>query len=187
MLEGMQEVIGKSDLQAFITRSVSPAGPIDRTDRLSFKDLCEFQEAVETSFGPNGGRGLLCRSGRASFKHLLPGFWEALGMTNLQYRLLPTPTRIRVGLRAMAKALSAIYEEEITTADESEAWTWSMAHCPLCFGRETRGPVCDFAVGLLQEFLSWASSGRMYFVEETECIGAGGTACCITISKKPLD
>lgn len=192
MLEGMQEVIGESDLQAFFQRSQyeqsrlrgaedGPAG------RLSFADLRDFQTAVEASFGVNGGRGVLLRSGRASFRHLLPAFWEQLGLTNLQYRLNPTPVRIRHGLKALGRVLAGLYDQEIEVSDEITFWKWRMAACPFCWQRETKGPVCDFAVGVLQEYLSWASSGRFYMVEEVECLGAGGSACTIHIMKKPLD
>lgn len=183
MLEGMQEIIGESELQTFFQRD---RGPETRPE-LAFADLCEFQTAVETAFGPTSGRGILWRSGRACLKRMLPDFWKQLGMTNLQYRLLPTPARIKAGLRALAAVMGEIYGEKIQTADAGDVWTWSLTHCPLCSPREEPGPVCDFSVGLLEEYLSWTTSGRFYVVEETECLGIGGGACCIRIQKKPLN
>ena len=91
MLEGMQEVVGADNLRGLFDPHLA-AGP-----RLSYKDVCQFQEVVETSFGARGGRGVLCRSGRAAFKRFLPGFWRHLGLTNLQYRLMPTPARVKLG------------------------------------------------------------------------------------------
>jgi hypothetical protein len=192
MLEGMEEVIGKNDLQAFFQKSQYPQARLRGESEsgnylLSYHDLCEFQSAMEASFGVYGGRGVLLRSGRASFRHLLPAFWENLGMTNLKFRLNPTPVRIRLGLRALAKSLSHLYNQEIEVIDEGESWVWRMTACPFCCERETSGPVCDFAVGLLQEFLSWTSSGRFYMVEEFTCLGAGSDACSFRIWKKPLD
>ena len=182
MIEGMQEVVGPEDLHGLV-----PYNPAATSARLSYKDVCQFQEAVEASFGARGGRGVLCRSGRAAFKYFLPDFWLHLGMTNLQYRLMPTPSRIKLGLRAMAAAMAKMYDQEIEVEDNGSVWIWRMKTCPHCYQRQSRGPVCDFVVGVLQEYLSWTSSGRFYMVEEVECISAGGSACCIHIQKMPLD
>ncbi len=182
MIEGMEEVVGAEDLRGVFAYSQVISEP-----RLSYRDVCQFQEAVEASFGPRGGRGVLCRSGRAAFKRFLPGFWAHLGMTNLQYRLMPTPARIKIGLRALAQAMAEMYDQEIEVEDTADLWTWRMKTCPHCYERQSRGPVCDFAVGVLQEYLSWTSSGRFYMVEEVECLSAGGQACTIQIQKRPLD
>lgn len=192
MLEGMEEVMGSGDLQDFFQKSRFPRARLEGDPgqdggMLSFRALCDFQTAVEASLGVYSGRGVLLRSGRAAFRHLLPAFWQQLGLNNLQYRLNPTPVRIRFGLKALARVIGDLYGEQITVTDEGESWSWRMAACPFCCDRQTSGPVCDFAVGLLQEYLSWTSSGRFYMVEEVECRGAGGDACAIRIWKKPLD
>jgi len=182
MIEGMEEVVGAEDL-----RGVFSYAPVTADARLSYKEVCQFQEAVEASFGARGGRGVLCRSGRAAFKRFLPAFWDHLGMTNLQYRLMPTPARIKLGLRALSLAVAAMYDQQIEIEDTPDLWIWRMKTCPHCYQRQSRGPVCDFAVGLLQEYLSWTTSGRFYMVEEVECLSAGGSACTIHIQKRPLD
>lgn len=192
MLEGMQEVIGENDLKAFFRQTQYPTQRLTGTPGqaatlLPYRDLCSFQEVIEENFGLKSGRGILCRSGRASFKHLLPDFWKHLGITNLQYRLLPTPSRIKIGLKALAQVLSKIYGTEIQILDTGDSWNWRMEDCPYCYQRTSHGPVCDFAVGLLQEYLSWTTSGRFYMVEEIECAAAGGEACTIRIQKRPLD
>ncbi len=175
---GMQEVMGENDLQAFLQHHPNRAG---------FQDMGAVQIALELLYGQNSGRGVLLRSGRACFRLLLPGFWTHLGMTNLQYRLNPTPARIRLGMKALAGVLAQLYGETINFEETDESWVWRIESCPFCRERKTNGPVCDFAVGVLQEFLSWTSSGRFYLVEEVECISAGGEACAFRVMKKPLD
>lgn len=175
---GMQEVMGEKDLQTFLKHDHGRSG---------FQDIGAVQISLELLFGQNSGRGVLLRSGRACFRLLLPGFWAHLGMTNLQYRLNPTPVRIRLGMKALAGVLSELYEKRISFEETDSNWLWRMENCPFCGERKTSGPVCDFAVGVLQEFLSWTSSGRFYLVEEVECISAGGEACAFRVMKKPLD
>jgi len=176
---GVQEVMGEGELHRLIQRTPNAAQ--------SFESVREVQIALEQAYGFNSGRGVLLRSGRACFRHLLPGFWARLGMTNLQYRLNPTPVRIRLGLRALAALLGQMLGVEVVFEETSASWLWRMVTCPFCDERKSSGPTCDFAVGVLQEFLSWTSSGRFYLVEEVECLGAGGSACTFRVLKKPLD
>ena len=151
LLAGMQEVVGQDDLQTFFGSSTFTRerliGQPDR--RLSYEDLGAFQRALELSFGVTSGRGMLLRSGRAAFRHFLPAFWRHMGITNLQYRLNPTPVRIRVGLAALAKVLTESYGQPIEVLDEGPDWRWTMKTCPFCWERHTSGPVCDFVVGHL--------------------------------------
>jgi predicted hydrocarbon binding protein len=64
---------------------------------------------------------------------------------------------------------------------------WQIDLCPECWGRQSITPTCHFTVGLLQEFLSWLSGGKIYLVEETSCKAKGDTVCQIRIDQKPLD
>jgi len=38
----------------------------------------------------------------------------------------------------------------------------------------------------VQEYFSWASSGKVYLVSEVECCATGGEACVLFIHKAPL-
>lgn len=183
MLEGVQEVIGNHDLE-----TLDPSGQWRNWDGcLSYDQLSAFQHVVERNYGVTGGRGVLLRSGRASFRRLLPMFWQALGMTNLQYRLNPTPVRVRSGLMALAQVLTDMYGHSVAVGEDDGSWMMRLDHCPYCYHRKSSSPICDFLVGLVQEYLSWTTSGRFYIVEEQECMAAGDEACTIRITKRPLD
>lgn len=188
MLEGVQEVVGDHDLEALIRPNLDPIWRRKGQDAcLSYDDLSQFQSVVERSYGVTGGRGVLLRSGRASFRRMLPFFWQMLGMTNLQYRLNPTPVRIRAGLLALAQVLTEMYGTTVAFGETDNSWMIKLDHCPHCYHRKSSGPICDYLVGLLQEYLAWTTSGRFYQVEEVECAGAGAAACKLRIMKKPLD
>jgi hypothetical protein len=49
------------------------------------------------------------------------------------------------------------------------------------------GPACHLWVGFLQEYLYWASGGKLYSVFETECVACGASACKIVIDRQALD
>ena len=83
--------------------------------------------------------------------------------------------------------MGKIGDEQVSVVENDQNWTWRSQHCPLCWQRTSTEPVCHFTVGMLQEFLAWASSGRVYSVNEIECQAAGADACLFQIDKKALD
>ncbi len=143
--------------------------------------------ALVTLYGPRGGHGIAQRAGRASFKYLLRHFGNSIGLTELEYRLLPSAGRIKTGLEAIALMFTTSCGGSVELVDEKPAWLWKYTGCPWCFRRAEDSPSCHFTVGLLQEFLSWASGGRMYHVVETECSACGALSCTVRIDKQPFD
>ena len=51
----------------------------------------------------------------------------------------------------------------------------------------SEAPGCYFIVGILQEFLSTISGGKLFNVVETECRATGGAACIFRIDKQALE
>ncbi len=110
-----------------------------------------------------------------------------MGLNNLDYRLLPTPTRIRAGLEALANVVSELCSEPFQAIEDGEAWIWQALTCPVCGQQRSEGSVCYFIVGLLQEFVSTISGGKIYNVVETECLAAGAESCTFRIYKQALE
>ncbi len=192
MLEGVQEIIGRAGVYAtFNTAHLAHLLPADAGARLepefTQEELSSLLLALVTLYGPRGGHGVAQRSGRASFKYLLRQYGDTMGLTSLEYRLLPSAGRIKAGLEALSKALSSFCDGTVELAEEPQSWIWKYCDCPWCFHRTEDAPGCHFTVGLLQEFLSWASGGRMYHVTEIECIANGGKTCTIRIDRQPFD
>jgi predicted hydrocarbon binding protein len=155
--------------------------------RMEYADIAAVTQALEKMYGPRGGRGIALRSGRAGFKYVLRQNGVGIGITDLNFRLLPVPARLKTGLDALAGLMSKIGDEQVQVVENDQNWTWRSQHCPLCWQRSSNEPVCHFTVGLLQEFLAWASSGRVFSVNEIECQATGAEACLFQIDKKALD
>ncbi len=192
LLEGVQEIIGQAGVYAtFNTANLAHLLPSDAAARLESEFSPDEQRslllALVTLYGPRGGHGIAQRSGRASFKYFLRQYGDSMGLTALEYHLLPSVGRIKTGLEALSQVLMDTCGGTVELVDESQAWVWKYLECPWCVRRCEDGPSCHFAVGLLQEFLSWASGGRMYHVAETECTPGGAEACTIRIDKQPFD
>ena len=190
MLAGTEEIIGQTGMQKLfhLVQHSSPSqssAPVKPTASLS--DVGSIQLALEEAFGLRGGRGVSLRAGRSSFKYILHQYGESLGLTRLAFRLLPAPARLKSGLATLAGWFSDLSQGVVSVEVVPNAWLWKMERCPLCRGRHSDEPVCTYAVGLIQEFMTWAAGGRIYQVQEVDCQAMGYSACIVQIDGRPLD
>jgi predicted hydrocarbon binding protein len=191
ILQGMEEIIGRNGVHAVLNLAALseyienyPPSVSDRS--LPFKWVSGLQVALEQAYGPRGGRGLALRIGRAAFAYGLKEYGSQLGLTEMAFRLLPLPTKLRVGAKSFAELFNR-HTDQVVQLDETDSHLlWSIERCPLCWERHADAPVCHLAVGLLQESLYWLSGGKIFNVEETHCIARGDPACIIAIEKTPI-
>jgi predicted hydrocarbon binding protein len=142
--------------------------------------------ALETIYGIRQAGGLAQRTGRALAGRVLKLYGVGRGIDRLTLRIAPLPGRLRIGLAALARVLSAESDQVAWVVDGPDALDFHVQNCPVCLGRETRRPVCQLTVGLLQEALVDFSRGAEYRVIQTECRAMGAGGCVFHIRKEPL-
>ncbi len=191
LLLGIEEIIGRPGVNAILNLAEQPGQGMIQEEKPSLRigsiNVATITETLEKMYGPRGGRGVALRAGRAGFKYLLRQFGTTLGIIDLNYRMMPVPVRIKSGLQSLADLMGKLGDEQVTVGELEHAWTWTAERCPHCWQRTATESICQFPVGMLQEFFAWASSGRIYAIREVECLAAGGAACMIQINKKALD
>lgn len=191
ILQAMEEVLGRNGVQATF-QMASLNSLLDNYSRSSldvtfpFQSVSLLQSALEQAYGPRGGRGVALRVGRACFKYGLDEFGSQLGFTETAFRLLPLPTKLRVGAKSFADLFNTQTHQFVRVEETETKILWQIESCPLCLDRYETESVCHLAVGLLQEFLYWVSSGKVFHVEETACIARGDTTCTIEVKKSPI-
>lgn len=151
------------------------------------KDVSNLLGGLEDTYGASGAHGLTQRFGKAVFRQGLKQLGGQAGFRSMEYRILPSPRRVAVGLSALARMVSDTMGDAITITEDETYWYWQANCCEECRGTKTVGPFCFAMVGLIQEFAAWASGGRFYRVVETACRAAGAPACIFRVDKKPLD
>ena len=109
-----------------------------------------------------------------------------LGLTEMTFRLLPLPTKIHTGAKLFADLFNKQTDQVVRIEETADKLFWHIECCPLCWERKTSEPVCNLAVGLLQEALYWLSGGKIFHVEEIACVARGDPACTIVIDAAPL-
>lgn len=192
ILQSMEEVIGHIGVNAVLNlahlnQRLNNYPPNNLEKGFPFLELSEIQQALESLYGPRGGRGLALRTGRVCFKYGLREFGTLVGATDIAFRLLPSDPKLRVGADIFADAFNKYSDQIVRVEERADQFLWHIDRCPICWKRKAEAPVCHLAVGILQESLYWASAGKVYNVEETTCIAMGDPSCTIVIDKKPFD
>jgi predicted hydrocarbon binding protein len=193
VFEGVEEIGGRSGVHAVLNTSLMAhfyqwqPERAEKDDPLPALEVSAIQSSLEEVYGKRGGRGIALRAGRASFKYVLRTYGASLGLTDLNYRLLPAPIRLRTGLEALVRLFSDLEGGPVAIEQTEAAWLWRSTACPYCWQRQTSEPACTFTIGLLQEFMAWNSGGKVFQIEETECRANGNPACVFRIDIQPLE
>lgn len=191
-LLSLQDVMGRNGVNALLNlanlRSWTNAYPSDTLEKhLDFSDYSAINGALDDMYGPRGARGLAMRCGRATFDHVLKGMGVFHSAGDLAFKILPTHSKLKFGLSAIARILSQISDQHITVEDHPDHFVYSIEQCSVCWGRKTAAPDCNITIGMLQASLKWISGGSEFNVVETKCVAVGDKVCAFTIQKQPLE
>ncbi len=191
-LHALEEVMGKNGVNAILNLAhlshlIDNYPPDNLALEFDFADYSAINQALEEMYGPRGGRGLALRAGRATFADGLRSFGALAGVGDLAFKVLPLPTKLRIGIPAMAKIFSQVSDQETTVEEKEDTFVYTIHRCPVCWGRSgVDKPVCFIAVGLLQEGLKWVSGGHEFRVNESKCVAKGDDVCEFIIQKEPI-
>jgi predicted hydrocarbon binding protein len=161
--------------------------PPDNLERkFDFADFSSISGALEEMFGPRGGRSLAQRAGRATFDDVLKNFGALAGVGDLAFKVLPLQIKLRIGLPAMAKIFSQTSDQLSTVEEKPDQFIYTIHRCPVCWGRHTDKPACNYAAGLLLSSLKWVSGGNEFRIGQTKAKSCGDENCQFVIPKEPI-
>jgi predicted hydrocarbon binding protein len=188
----LEEVMGKNGLNAILNLAnlsdLIDNYPPDNLERqFDFADFSAIQGALEELYGPRGGRGLAMRTGRATFSDVLKNFGALAGVGDLAFKVLPLPSKLRIGLPSMAKIFSTASDQLSTVVEKEDHYLYTIHRCPVCWGRKTDKPACFIATGLLNASMKWLSGGNEFKVTQVTAKSTGDPTCDFIIDKEPLD
>jgi predicted hydrocarbon binding protein len=113
-------------------------------------------------------------------------FSGILGLSHRGFRLLPPGQKVLRGLDLLAWLLNHYSDQRVRVEKHSRELFLINEKCPHCWNVKKTSPFCHLTIGVLQEGLSWAASGKQYLVEEITCRARGDPACTFRIIRKPL-
>ena len=191
LLDSLQEAVGRNGLNALLNLNdlgdlIAAPPPDDLALAFDIAIVASLLGALEMVYGPRGARGLALRTGRGIFERVLDGFELSTGFNDLAFRLLPQQTRLKIGIPALARLITQHSDVTCRVADRGQTFDFTIERCPECWGRTSKRPVCNLAVGLLLEAMSHFGRGQEFRVTETECCAAGAAACVFRLDKEPI-
>lgn len=191
-LESIEEIMGYNGIKALLNMAnmrhlIDNFPPANLSKQFDFADFARLNEAMEMMYGPRGGRALALRAGRKAFDQGLKNFGPMVGIADRAFRLLPLKIKMKVGLGAMAKAFSTTSDQISYVREEDDQFVYVIERCPVCWGRESDGPICHAALGIILEGLNWGTGGKRFKVAQITCAAAGDPSCDFSISKEPIE
>ena len=190
-IQALEEVMGKNGLNALLNLGglvhlIDNYPPANLNREFDFADFTALTQGIVDMYGPRGGRGLALRAGRAAFAEGLSKFGATAGAADLAFKVLPTNTKVKVGLKAMADSFNKFSDQRSEVVEEGDHFNYYLKVCPMCWHHESDRAVCYGAVGILQEGLRWVSGGKDFKVEAIQCQAKGDEFGLIRIDKEPL-
>lgn len=190
MMLALEDVMSRNGVNAVLALAklehrVNHYPPDNLEPGFGFEELSTIMQCIEEMYGPQGGRGLALRAGRAGFKYALREFGTLLGLADLALRLLPVELRLWMALNAMADVFNRYSDQRVRVTKQGPFIQYSIERCPVCWGRHTDSPCCYAATGLLQEMTTWIGRGQSCEVREVACIAAGALACTFLVGPYP--
>jgi predicted hydrocarbon binding protein len=191
-LMSMEEIMGQNGVNAILRladlehlKGNYPGDDLEK--EFDFAYVTALQVALETMYGPRGGRGLALRAGRATFAEALKGFGALAGVGDLAFKVLPLQQKLKIGLPAMANIFTQFSDQVSKVHEEEDKFIYTIERCPMCWQRKADRPVCYAGQGLLQEGLRWVSGGHEFKVDMATCIAKGDDMARYVIFKEPID
>lgn len=165
---GLLEVMGETD-----------CGQLPRTSH----SLIQRINGCKETFGEQWTRGMLIRGGRASLYYWMRENTDKHGWSSPEFRLLSFRRKVDRGMRDLTNWWNNENGRVFHVESKNNKITIEYREGQPSLTRSD----CAFFLGLFQEFVSWAGSGRFYQAVETKCATENKSGHTFEISLIPLD
>jgi len=192
LFDALEEIMGRNGLNAILNMAglsqFIDNPPPDVMDKgFDFASISALNRALEEMYGPRGGRGLQLRLGRVLFAQGLANFGALVGASDLAFKVLPLPAKLKAGLPAVAKVFDSLSDQTSFVKDPGgDHFHYVIDRCSMCWGRQVERPGGFIAAGIIEESLRWLSGGRTFRVDQLTCLGMGHEECTFAVYKEPI-
>jgi bacteriochlorophyll 4-vinyl reductase len=191
-LKAFEEILGKNGVNAMLRQAglahlIDNYPPHNRDKVFDFADYSSLMRTLDDLYGERGGRVMGLRAGRETFEELLSTYGAMVGVSDLAFRFIPLGLKLKIGINAMAKVFNLVSDQETLVEETSKEFHYIIKKCPICWGRVgATKPICHSQIGLLKEGLHWATGGKEFDIQETDCRAMGKDTCTLAVIKEPI-
>ncbi|NMB55240.1 MAG: 4-vinyl reductase [Leptolinea sp.] len=190
-LIALENVVGTNGVNALLNLAnkreyIGNFPPDNMEAEFDFADLSCIIGSLDDMYGARGSRALALRAGIATFDVALKNIGEAVDVNDEGFIALPDVEKIRVGLSLVGITFSQSTKNIPAIREEGDNFIYSVAYCPICWGRKTEEPSCHILTGLLKGALKWVTHGSDYNVSQVTAHSCGAETCDFVVPKTPI-
>ena len=187
----VREVVGQGGINTLLRRAgledYEGRTELKKGEQVTFGHIGRLTQAMIDLYGLRGATAILRRAGRVQFRTWREAYPKAIGTARVALRALPVLTRLRLVLNSVSLAAGQIAHVECHISQDDDYIFFEACQCPYCSTLQAESPLCETAVGALEELATWVSNGKRFEVQEVSCRAMGDPACRFAILKKPLE
>ncbi|GAP21851.1 4-vinyl reductase [Leptolinea tardivitalis] len=189
-LLALEDVMGTNGVNALLNlanhRELIGNFPPDNMEaQFDFADLSGIIGSLDDMYGARGSRVLALRAGIATFDETLKNIGEAVDVKDESFVAMPIVEKMRVGLSLVGITFTQSTKNIPTISEDDSHFIYSVAYCPICWGRTTAEPSCHILTGLLKGALKWVTQGTEFNVSQNTAHSCGAPTCDFIIPKEP--
>lgn len=190
-LHALDDVMGANGLNAILnlgnqSHLIGNYPPDDMENEFDFAWLSSIIGAMDTMYGPRGGRILAMRAGYATFAKILTNLGEAVDVNDEGFMAIPVEEKIRVGLSIIGITFTQSTSKMPLITDDEGQFLYSIKDCPVCWGRTTDSPACFLVTGMLRASVRWVTLGQEFNVAQSAAHSCGAETCDFIVPKDPI-
>lgn len=192
LIESLYEILGPGQLQEVATRANLPVllqnGSVELLQVLELDHWQGLLDQLVERFGQEGAMGIAIRTGQGFFSGYLRMFGLESPLNDPDFRMLPKPRRILNGLHLLADLHEQVFPPiSVHVSQEETCWQWLTIDPQKSLKNGKMSPFLQsFTCGVIQEFLSWTSGGKVYPVQRILDSENGAGGMSIQIKTKYL-
>ncbi len=191
ILNDIVHPLRKDQVEGLIRYSISEILGEEVTERLihdiSTFSLIELRQECKTMYGEISGNGLMIRMGRAFFRKMVLADNEDSPLYHPLFRFQGLSKKIPAGLSILARILGNLSGKSVRIFPSEEGYYWEIDGCSEFSTLEPDNAGCPFQLGVLQEFMSWLGSGKMYRVDQCPNTALNETKLRINIHTQAVE
>jgi hypothetical protein len=182
-VQGLIETIGPEEYEKLIQPFIVTKG---KNVKISASEIKPVREKMDKVYGTTSASGIAICSGRAAFRHLVRQQESELGFTHDSFRFSPGQVKLKRGLNLLAKWMGSTFNERVELSNNDKYWLLNVSNFEENENSQASS-MCDFTIGLLQEFMAWAGGSKYFRIQEIACRGNGDACCSFKIDKNPIE
>jgi hypothetical protein len=188
LLKSLEDVLGKNGVKAILNLSgqssmIDNYPPDNMDPEIDIARYSMIMGALDDMYGDRGAQALALKAGNKLFIETVQDK-DPLGVNSDAYKAKSVQEKIESGLIMLHSFVTKSPISSMPRTADGQ-FLYSVEHCAVCYGRETKVPRCYLNVGLLQAVIRYSTNGLELPVTQIKAHSCGDPVCEYVIPSIP--